>query len=566
MTQDPDDVVAAARVHLLRPGAVTDRWHGVAVDRDGDELVARFRWRRLPPVFQVRLGLEELDVGPWTGVPVETPQDWAYEVSGRLMEECDTGGVAWWQRCERDGDLELRWLALRVNALPQDRQPAYYVSTWSLGAADFVGEHGLDAQPAVEAAAQDRLLAWWCVYVNDPQGLPYVAQLVVTREGAGARLQHLEVAPDVPDSLVTELVYLACFDAACTGVDLIETDLDHPAIRQVPGLLRNANGSLVWTAEGPMLGPPDVTPATVPWTWECDDDPASMAYYLLSDDLQRVVAYGEQHPDDYGGVRFVGDHLEIAFTDPDAHRDRVRDLLEHPDLVDVVRAAHAERHLHAVSAAVMRVLEEHRGNWNGVGVFDGHVEVQLRPRGLDLAEGIWQEHGDAVRITVAGQPYPLDEGAVAAEQRPPGPEQTEPWPEGLEVDLRLEQTSTPTGDIVRGRLALRATTHPVAFDSDQPLDGELLDDAGRRVTSRDGMNIGTGRDWCLRPGEQGEVALMTRTDAARLSDGPYLSAGVWQLVIPIPVHRETPTGLVTTHIIAGPFSVTLTPRAPDPAH
>ncbi len=33
-----------------------------------------------------------------------------------------------------------------------------------------------------------------------------------------------------------------------------------------------------------------MTPATVPWTWACDDDPESMAFYLLSDDLQSVVA------------------------------------------------------------------------------------------------------------------------------------------------------------------------------------------------------------------------------------------------------------------------------------
>ncbi len=147
-------------------------------------------------------------------------------------------------------------LPARTSCGPPDRQPAFCVSTWSLGAAEFVGEHGLSAQPAVEAAAQDRLMCWWCAYGNDPQGLPYVAQLVVTREGAGARLQHLQIAPDVPDSLVTELAYLACFDAACTGVDRVETDLDHLAIRQIPGLVGTKSGSLVWTAEGPMLGPP----------------------------------------------------------------------------------------------------------------------------------------------------------------------------------------------------------------------------------------------------------------------------------------------------------------------
>ncbi len=50
---------------------------------------------------------------------------------------------------------------------------------------------------------------------------------------------------------------------------------------------------------------------------------------------------------------------------------------------------------------------------------------------------------------------------------------------------------------------------------------------------------------------------MIRTDVARLADGPYLSAGVWQLVVPIPVHRQSRNGCVTTHLLAGPVAVAI---------
>ncbi|MCW2778816.1 MAG: hypothetical protein JWN17_2541 [Frankiales bacterium] len=558
MTLSPAAVLHAARDVLLAPDAVTDGWRGVAVDVEGDDVVVRFRWRELPYALQARFGPDDLAEGAWTGTPLLTPHEWAYEVSGFLMEELDTGGVAWAARRQRGEEVELLLDAPRVGALAPDRKPAYFVSTWPLGAVGFAAGKGFDVAPVRHAVEQDRLVSWWSAYVDNDRGEPYVAQLVVVRDDdVTARLEHLEVRPDlpgpVPDSVLAEMAYLAAFDAACRGMRRVVTDLDHPALRHVGGL-RDVDGVLAWTADGPLLSPPDLEPATVPRGWDGD---VGLAQSELSDDLEQVVADGERHPEAYGGVRFDGPRLLVAYTDPDAHRDRVRALVQHPDAVDVVRAPRTQQELRQVRDAVERVLEQHPHSWSGLGNAGDHLVLDLRASGLDVAEQLWREHGDAVAITVGGHDYPLDVEAVAAQRRYPGPEQTEPWPEGLVAEVVLARPATPVGDVVRGRLLLRATGTRVAFDSDQPLYGELLDDDGRRVNTVAGFRIGTGRDWDLRPGEQRDVEFSAETDSARLADGPFVAPGTWQLVLPVPVHRHTPNGLTTTHLVAGPFPVVL---------
>jgi hypothetical protein len=299
----------------------------------------------------------------------------------------------------------------------------------------------------------------------------------------------------------------------------------------------------------------------VPREWESDDD-VGLAQSELSDDLGCLLDYGRQHPDSYGAVRFVGARLEVSCTDPDTHRESVLTTVEHPDRVDVVRAPRTERALQGIRTAVEAVLALHPESWSGLGNAGDHLVLDLRPRGLQVAASLWQDHGDALEITVGGHRFPLDADAVAAELRWPGPEQSEPWPAGLVAQVHLEEPVTAAGAPVRGRLVLRATTEPVAFDSDQPLYGELLDDTGLRVNSFAGVRVGTGWSWRLQPGEQGEVEVSAGTDSSRLADGPVVGPGTWRLVVPVPVHRQTPNGPVTTQLVAGPFTVVLTePRS-----
>lgn len=587
-------MLQAAREVLLGEGGVTEGWYGQDVTLDQGQLLVRFTWRRLPYAFAVRIDLDELDEGMWTGMPVASAREWVGELSGWLMEEFDTGAVAWLPRVVRDGLVELQVDEPRVGQLPPGTTSQYAVSEHGIEGDWFVREHGLDPGPALEAERRGQLLRWWTAYVNNGEGLPLVAQLVVTGGGVDAHLQHLQVRDDlpdaVPDALLAELLYLAVWDAASQGARLVTAGFDHPALA-LAGLQQE--GDLwSWEADGPVLAPPDVVPpfrhdprraalldGDVPYEEQVlaregdgeDDGRAGRDHEVgaaqaeLYDDVERLVAYGQQHPDSWGGLRFDGTRLVVSSTDPGGLREAVAALVEHPDRVDVVRARRTERELARVHDAVLAVLQEHPGCVQGAGRTDEVVRVDLYAAGLPVAERLLAEHGDAVQVTVAGHRMPLDEDAVAARELHMATKQTADWPQGLVVEAQFDETTLTSGATVRGELVLTATTHPVVFESDQPLYGEFVDAQGRRLSDLSGFRIGTGWGWDLQPGQSGRVDFSAATHSARLADGPYVAAGPQSLVVPVPVHAEPAEGRRrrSTDLVAGPFPVTLRPPAPQ---
>lgn len=255
-----EEVLLAARESLLGEGPVTAGWYGQDVELEEGRLLVSFRWRRLPYRFAVRIDLDDLDEGVWTGEPVSTAEGWVNELAGLLMEEFDTGGVAWLPRVVRNGLVELDLDAPRVAQVPAGTTAEYYVSDRSIDGAWFVQEEGLDVAPAVDAADRGELMAWWVAYVNNSRGRPLVAQLVVTGAGGEAQLAHVQIRDDVPDAVVAEMVYLAVWAAACEGVRRVTCSWDHPVL-ELAGLQRDGDG-WVWRADGPVLSPPAVLP---PW-------------------------------------------------------------------------------------------------------------------------------------------------------------------------------------------------------------------------------------------------------------------------------------------------------------
>lgn len=251
-----EEVLLAARESLPGEGSVTDGWHGESVELEDGRLLIGFRWKRLPYHFAVRIDLDDLDEGVWTGEPVSTAKGWVDDLAGLLMEELDTGGAAWLSRVVRNGLVELDLDAPRAGQVPPGTTAEYHVSDRSIDGAWFVQEQGLDVAPAVDAAARGELLAWWVAYVNSTRAQPLVAQVVVTGAGVEAQLAHVELRQDVPDVVVAETVYLAVWAAACEGVRLVSCHWDHPAL-ELAGLRRDGDG-WAWRADGPVLSPPDV--------------------------------------------------------------------------------------------------------------------------------------------------------------------------------------------------------------------------------------------------------------------------------------------------------------------
>jgi hypothetical protein len=174
-----EQVLHASRELLLGAGAVTEGWTGHEAEVVDGLLQLTFTWRRLPYRFAVRLALEDLSEGPWTGLPARSAEEWVYELSGRLAEEFDTGGVAWLPRLERDGLVELLWEEPRIGALSVELGSVHYVSELTHQADWSVREDGLDPGSALKAVRLGDLLCLWGAYVNNSRGRPFVAQLVV---------------------------------------------------------------------------------------------------------------------------------------------------------------------------------------------------------------------------------------------------------------------------------------------------------------------------------------------------------------------------------------------------
>ena len=116
-----------------------------------------------------------------------------------------------------------------------------------------------------------------------------------------------------------------------------------------------------------------------------------------------VVAYGGQHPDEFGsyGLIWQGTNdasVFISFTTRlDAHRDALRDLVTHPDELIVCQVAVSG----SVAQALMaRLSDELQGHFSSVGVGVNGVEVLLNPGEQALAAQLLAEYGDAVRVSV----------------------------------------------------------------------------------------------------------------------------------------------------------------------
>jgi hypothetical protein len=145
--------VRAALAGHHRWGAGVDV-HDVPVA--GRDIQVLLSYARDPQRYAVCFALpdaaESAPDGPWTGTPVESPQEWAAEVAGWLEEEFCTGFARRAGRLPRDGFIEL---TARPGGCP-DGWCLYGVTSES----DVRRESGWDMAAARRARAEGRLIAW----------------------------------------------------------------------------------------------------------------------------------------------------------------------------------------------------------------------------------------------------------------------------------------------------------------------------------------------------------------------------------------------------------------------
>ncbi|MGW0230799.1 hypothetical protein ACWDWO_21010 [Actinopolymorpha singaporensis] len=102
-----EEIVAASRTHLLRPGAVAEGYAGVEVVEEAEAMLVVFRWRRDPNVYALEVDYPTVPESPMTGEPVDSAEEWAQDLEMHLAEELGTGLVHRARRTLREGHVLL---------------------------------------------------------------------------------------------------------------------------------------------------------------------------------------------------------------------------------------------------------------------------------------------------------------------------------------------------------------------------------------------------------------------------------------------------------------------------
>lgn len=246
----------------------------------------------------------------------------------------------------------------------------------------------------------------------------------------------------------------------------------------------------------------------------------------LRADAEVAIAFGEGHPDTFGGVWWEGARLQVGFTADARWAGELSELLEQPDEVDMIEVAYAEGTLIAIQETIAR---EFANEYEAVGLGAQLVRVELRPDGASIAAELNRRYGIAVEVAVGGYPYPQ----TGADDPQPGPVATISRPD-------LELTAVPATDTVVGGqdphgdvvITNRGPT-TTKLDTNSRFFASLLDVDGMVAGSASGWFAGTGLMLRIGPGESGRVPFTGGT--ARPGPDYVTPPGVYQLVVVVPL-------------------------------
>ncbi len=202
--------------------------------------------------------------------------------------------------------------------------------------------------------------------------------------------------------------------------------------------------------------------------------------------LSAALAYGEEHPDTFGGhgLTWHADadaSVVVAFTGHvDAHRTALAARVPHPDELIVCQAelaaSEAEVIIDGIDAA-------YAGQLFAIGPrpFGGPVSVELSPTALDAAADLSERFGDRIVIRLGRYSYPV-------------PTEAAECPAAIDAVGRSDVTvdvDAPTAPLVAdamGRVRIEAqvtnmTGAALTYDSQTGPAAVLLDATGRRVSA-----------------------------------------------------------------------------------
>jgi hypothetical protein len=251
--------------------------------------------------------------------------------------------------------------------------------------------------------------------------------------------------------------------------------------------------------------------------------------------LGQLVAYGQLHPDVFGGYglvwhgpddgsAFVGITVDVA-----AHRHALEAAVDHPDELIVCRSPLSEAEQSALNQALEPELQSRGVGWGSTGA--GVLAVQLGDDDQAYAAELHAQYGEMVQLTVGRFPYPMPDPLPAAS--------CEPLPDGRSVDgfeAVVDPPSAPlqpTGD-GQPRLAVHlrntgATDVSVLFGQPRAL---LLAAGTDRVVGTYTGAVTLALDVVtIRPGEEAAREALVGAAACDPAMGYRLPPGRYDLVV-----------------------------------
>lgn len=189
------------------------------------------------------------------------------------------------------------------------------------------------------------------------------------------------------------------------------------------------------------------------------------------------------------------------------HRRALRDLVSHPDRLDVLGAKRSERQLNDILAAIAadRDRPEVRGRIGSLATVDNAVDMQLAPGQERLAARYLDRYGDAIRITLGeGHTYVPDGcGHQPVPERCPDLSGSDPTLSGLALEVVPDGEGIAAHEIGHATLVVRNLGRTrFSIDSGIPIIASLVAPGTTRVVARywgavagvgGGVDLGPGR-------------------------------------------------------------------------
>jgi len=211
----------------LEPGCVVD---GVREGRR--EAVLTMRCGRDPRTYGIPIPLDD----PardfyYPDEPVPSIDEWLESVRLGMSIHVGTGLLSRARRTLVGDYIELR----EEGGWQYD--PRFYLDVvepdepQSWDRVPLLAEAGLDPAPAIAGRDEGRLIGWVTAYEEDSATNPYAGHAVVSWTGDGtAELEHVEVTPGAPITVLVGLVRRGAHVAGAAGALSVTTRLDAPEL------------------------------------------------------------------------------------------------------------------------------------------------------------------------------------------------------------------------------------------------------------------------------------------------------------------------------------------------